>query len=105
MEVAALVRNARRRHGLSQRALADASGVAQPVIARIEAGRQNPGMPVIAKILSGLGESLVLSTEPVADPHDLGLLEVTLQLAPKERVDRLVMLHRTATRLQAGAGR
>jgi transcriptional regulator with XRE-family HTH domain len=98
-----LLRDARRRHGLTQRGLAAASGVPQPVIARIESGRQQPSQRVLAAVLAGVGERPVLSTEALPDAHDLGLLEVTLGLTPKERVRRLVALHRTAARWREAA--
>jgi len=75
--------------------------VAQPSLARAEAGRQQPTLPVLDRLLAGSGHRLVVDLEPLPDTHDLGLLEVTLALTPQQRVDRLVRLHRTARRLQA----
>ena len=46
-------------------------------------------------------ERLVMSSEPLPDPHDLGLLEVTLSLSPQERIERLIALHRAAERLRS----
>lgn len=105
MDASALVRDARRRHAMTQRQLAQASGVPQSVVARIESGRQQPSLRVLAGVLAGLGERAVLGTEVLADEHELGLLEVTLALSPAERVQRLVDLHRTARRWRAAADR
>ena len=105
MDASALVRDARRRHGMTQRQLAQASGVPQSVVARIESGRQQPSHRVLTSVLAGLGERPVLGTEAVPDEHELGLLEVTLALSPAERVRRLVDLHRTARRWRAAADR
>ena len=101
MDAAALLREARRRAVLTQRQAATRAGVAQPSLARAESGRQQPTLPVLDRLLAGSGQRLVVDLEPLPDPHELGLLEVTLALTPQQRVDRLVRLHRTARRLQA----
>lgn len=49
---------ARRRAGLTQRALAEASGVAQPTIARIERGKDDPRVSTLARLLRVCDESL-----------------------------------------------
>lgn len=50
-----LLRQARRRRGLTQRALATAAGVSQTAVARIEAGKSQPTLPTLTKLLAGAG--------------------------------------------------
>jgi transcriptional regulator with XRE-family HTH domain len=95
----ALVR-ARTQAGLTQRQAAAAAGVAQPTLARVESGKQQPSFPVLQRLLAGTGHRAELVIEELPDSHDLGLLEVTLALTPQQRVDRLVRLHRTARALR-----
>lgn len=45
-----LLRRARRKRGLSQRALAAASGVSPTVVARIEAGKTQPTLTTLGKL-------------------------------------------------------
>lgn len=102
METAATVlREARRRAGVSQRAAADAAGVRQPVLSRIESGRSQPSLATLDRMVRACGYQLRVTLEPAPDPHDLSLLQVTCALTPEQRVDRLVTLHRTAADLQA----
>jgi chemotaxis signal transduction protein/DNA-binding XRE family transcriptional regulator len=63
---ASLVREARRRAGLSQRELARRAGTSQPAVARIEAGRQSPGHSTLARLVEACG--LELRYE-LADPN------------------------------------
>ncbi len=51
---------ARNEKGLSQRDLASLSGIAQPVIARIEKGISCPNLETIIKLLSALGKTLAV---------------------------------------------
>jgi transcriptional regulator with XRE-family HTH domain len=50
------LRQARRRHGLSQDQLADLAGVPQPVISRLETGKEcNPTIDVARRLARVLG--------------------------------------------------
>jgi predicted transcriptional regulator len=51
---------ARNEKGLSQRDLASLSGVAQPVIVRIENGISCPNLETLIKLLSALGKTLAI---------------------------------------------
>lgn len=64
-----LLRLARSRRGLSQRQLADLAGVPQSTIGRIEAYRQQPGLPLLAKLLAAADLELRTRLEEY-DPHD-----------------------------------
>jgi UDP-N-acetylglucosamine 1-carboxyvinyltransferase len=66
-----LIRDARRRHGLSQRRLALRSGAGQAWISRIERGEVSPSVESLERLLSVMGESLRLQAERVgADEGD-----------------------------------
>lgn len=53
---------ARRRAGLSQRALCRKSGVAQSTISSIEHGKLQPGLPVLDRLVRSCGAELVVSS-------------------------------------------
>ena len=52
--------NARRANGLTQKELEVASGVKQPVIARLEHGTTDPQLSTIIKVLAPLGKTLAI---------------------------------------------
>lgn len=56
----ALIREARRRAGLTQSALADAVGTSQPAIARYERARAMPDLPTLHRIVEACGFELRL---------------------------------------------
>jgi len=58
MSAAYLVKTARRRAGLTQRALAARSGIPQPHIARVEAGRTDPRASTLFRLLHFCDHSL-----------------------------------------------
>jgi transcriptional regulator with XRE-family HTH domain len=84
-----LLRNARCRAGLTQRQLATRSGVAQPVIARLESGRSKPAFATVEKLLGACGMALdlhpVIGSEPGAGV-DRTLIREMLRLSPAERL-------------------
>jgi len=52
--------NTRHSHGLSQKQLEKASGVRQPIIARLEKGTTDPQLSTILKVLAPLGKTLAI---------------------------------------------
>jgi len=52
------LKRARKEKGLSQRELAELSGVSQPVIARMESGTNSPQLDTVLKVLAPLGKTL-----------------------------------------------
>ena len=78
---------ARTERGMSQRQLAEASGVPQSTIAEIERGRREPSIPVLLRILRGAGKDVrfVLSD-----------LEVDALTERGERVDDVAAVFRSA---------
>ena len=51
---------ARNERGITQKRLEELSGVKQPVIARIESGRNSPQLHTLLKVLAPLGKTLAI---------------------------------------------
>ena len=60
-----LVRDLRRRAGLSQRALAAAAGVPQPTIAEIERGRREPSITLLSRLAEATGHEVTVGLRPI----------------------------------------
>ena len=58
MDTGRTLRQARRRAGLSQRALAERTGIAQPTVARVETGNHSPRVATLELLLGACGEAL-----------------------------------------------
>ena len=92
-----MLHDARLRAGLSQRALAHRTGVAQPTIARIERGQVDPRFGTLERLLAACGAQL--TTAPVPGwGVDRTQIRALLALTPRERVD---LLRRDAAGLAA----
>lgn len=61
---AKVLREARHRGGLTQRALAERAGVSQPVIAAYEAGRRQPSLPMLLRLVRAAGQRVELRVLP-----------------------------------------
>ncbi|HSH76411.1 MAG TPA: helix-turn-helix transcriptional regulator [Longimicrobiales bacterium] len=85
---ATLVRMARARAGLSQRAMAARASTAQSVVARIEIGVTDPTGDTLVRLLEAAGFELrcALSPRPVLDSHMLDDVGRILSLTPEERL-------------------
>jgi transcriptional regulator with XRE-family HTH domain len=82
---ARMLRYARRRAGLSQRALAALASVPQPAIARIERGAVSPRVDTLAELLGAAGASL--EVVPAAGLGvDRSLIRASLGRTPEERI-------------------
>lgn len=84
-----LVREARRRAGLSQRELADRAGTTQSAIARLESGRSNPSFDLLQRLIRLCGLRLDVALVPY-DDTDLVQAEALQTMTPKERLEHLV---------------
>ena len=60
----ALLRDARRRAGLTQTALAERAGVTQSVVSVYESGRRQPSLPVLVNLIAATGHTLDLTLSP-----------------------------------------
>lgn len=83
----AALRQARRRSGLTQRALADRTGVPLSTIKRIEAGGADPRVSLLDLLLRACGEEL-----DAVPRRGLGvdrtLVRAALRLTSRERIDQ-----------------
>jgi transcriptional regulator with XRE-family HTH domain len=85
-ELGDLLRTARERQGVSQRALARRSGTAQPAISRIERGAESPSFERFAYLLSCLGLRPGVELEPLPYRGDRDLLLDQMRRSPSERL-------------------
>ncbi len=85
---------------MTQRALADATGVPQSSIARIERGTTDPRVDTLQRLLRATGREL--ETEPrLGEGIDRSLIYLTLAMTPDERGRSAARAGRTlATLLQ-----
>jgi transcriptional regulator with XRE-family HTH domain len=81
VSAAVLLREARTRHGISQRRLALRAGTSQDAISRIERGAESPTLERLIHLLMVLGERLELDTVP--------LVEADTDGAPRTARERL----------------
>jgi transcriptional regulator with XRE-family HTH domain len=82
-----LLREARRRHGLTQQQLAMRARTSQAAISRIERGLVSPSVAMLERLVDLTGESLTLDARPTDTGIDLTLLRANLERTPEERID------------------
>ncbi len=94
-----LLREARRRAGLTQRELAERLGTTQSSIARMESGVVSPTFATLRCAIEACGfEIRVGLGEP--DPETDSLFDQTLPLTPAERIRQATRVVRFGRRLQ-----
>ena len=96
----AIVREARRQAGLTQRELAQRAGTSQAAIGRIERGRQSPSLETLQRILRGCRVELRLQIAPLDDQLER-LIDATLALTPEERLRAVEEVSRFAASAKA----
>lgn len=98
-----LLREARRRAGLSQRALARRADTSQSVVARVELGITDPSSGTLGSLLAAAGFELRARLEPAVtvSTHMLDDVNRILSLTPEERLLEVANL----SRFQAAARR
>ena len=85
MSIANLVREARRRAGLTQAELAERAGVPKSTVGRIESGARVPSSEMVERLVDAAGFSVSVSlSEP--DPATDSMFERTLRRTPAERL-------------------
>lgn len=82
-----LIREARRRAGLSQRDLAQRLGTSQPVVARWESARAAPSFDRVVEAIRACGLDLGLRIVTRDTDHAL-LIEENLRMTPVQRLRR-----------------
>jgi transcriptional regulator with XRE-family HTH domain len=83
-----LLREARKRHGVSQKRLAARAGTTQSAISRIESGRVSPSVDTLWELLYLLGEDLELRSRERDSGIDVTLNRENLRYSPAQRVER-----------------
>ena len=100
MDIPAWVNGARRSAGLSQRQLAERSGLPQPTIARIERGHQVPRADTLQRLLAACGWELRMGPKRGADVDRSDIRE-WMELSPADRARGGAEYGRVAQRLGA----
>jgi transcriptional regulator with XRE-family HTH domain len=105
MTPADLIRETRRRNGLSQRRLALRAGTSQSAIARIEAGAEEVTWPRLRAIMLSMGEEPVLSARQLESRYDAADLLVQRRLPASERLESGLAFDKLASELANGVRR
>ncbi|CAN5655197.1 MAG: helix-turn-helix domain-containing protein [Actinomycetota bacterium] len=105
MTAGELLRETRRRHGLTQRQLAIRARTSQAAISRIERGVVSPTVETLAELLWMMNEELVLGAEPVDWGHDMTLNQANLAIDPEARIRRGVVYSRRMAQIRGVAAR
>lgn len=85
MAIERLVREARKRAGLTQAELARRAGVPQSTVGRIEIGARSPSVDLVERLVRGAGLELRVGLGE-ADPATDSLFERTLRRTPRQRL-------------------
>ena len=102
MTAARMLRYARRRAGLTQRALADKAGVPQPSIARIERGLTVPRLDTFQRLLGATGHELQTDVR-LGEGVDRTLIRELLAMTPDQRGQSAARAGRRLVALLEGA--
>lgn len=100
-----LLKQARRRHGVSQGSLAVRAGTTQSAISRIERDRVSPSVETLRELLYLLGEDLSLTSEMRDFGIDRTLNQSNLAFTPAQRVRRGMEFADFVRRNRGGIGR
>ncbi|HYO46571.1 MAG TPA: helix-turn-helix transcriptional regulator [Gemmatimonadota bacterium] len=87
MNAASLLRYSRARAGLTQRELAERTGIRQPGVARIEAGHVSPRVDTLSRLLMACGVRLD-GVPRRGEGVDRTAIRELLALSPEERLRR-----------------
>lgn len=104
MTAGQLLREARERHGLTQKQLAIRARTSQAAISRIERGLVSPTVETLEKLLAMVNEELVLDARAIDWGHDRTLIRASLERSPEARLRRQASWSRGMRRIR-DAGR
>jgi transcriptional regulator with XRE-family HTH domain len=90
-----LVREARKRAGLTQAELAARAGTTQSAIARVESGAVSPSLERLTRLVQAAGFDIEVRLVPY-DDHDLTMALRNRLLTPKQRLDNMLAFQRFA---------
>ena len=99
-----LLREARRKAGLTQRELASRAGTSQSAIARYERARSMPDIPTLHRLLAACGFDLRLRVEPLDDTAERQIRDALAQ-SPQARLEANRRMTRMAERAHAAPRR
>ena len=99
-----LIREARKRAGLTQQDLAEGLGTSQPVIARWESGATSPSVRRVVEAIRACGLDLSVRLVTFDDQHEV-LIDRNLRLTPLGRLRQQVDTRAGIEKLLAAAGR
>lgn len=105
MDAGAAIRDARRRHGLSQERLALRAGTQQSAISRLEKGEISPTVETLELLLSVMGETLELGSTPAERTYDPLHRQAMAERSPEERLALAVSWNRMAGRFSEAGER
>ena len=104
MQGGELIREARKRAGLTQTELGERLGTTQAQIARWESGRTSPSFRRVVEAVRACGLDLGVRIVTPDDQHAL-LIDHSLRRTAAERLDRLAQSHASLASLVANARR
>ena len=90
-----LVREARKRAGLTQAELAARAGTTQSAVARVESGSVSPSLEHLTKLVRAAGFDIDVRLVP-CDDHDLSMALRNRTLTPEQRVENMLAFERFA---------
>lgn len=105
MSPSSLIRDARKRAGLTQAALAARLGVSQASVAQLERPGANPTVAVLDTTLRAAGRRLELHSSEYRPSVDVTLLARNLRMSPAQRLAAFETAHREVAALRGLAGR
>lgn len=100
----AICKEARRRSGMSQRALAAGAGVTPATVARIEKGRMEPTLDLLRRIVRAAGLELRAEVA-AADPDERKAKLQAKRLTPEQRLEQNDALSHFALEARGGVRR
>lgn len=92
MDVAALIREARREAGLSQQGLADGAGIGQSAVSRYERGVQLPSISTLRALLAAAGKQLKVELEPLDADVKRAIDEISDQPIDEREAVRMCLM-------------
>jgi len=84
LELGIALNQLRHVRGFSQRALAELTGIKQPMIVRIERGSQSPGIEIIVKIIRALNGVLQIGPDGCITARPVELVDASATAARAE---------------------
>lgn len=99
-----LIRECRRRAGLTQTELAERLATTQPAIARLERGTGDPTLRRLSDIAYACGLEIQVTLSPI-DDTDWDLVQDNLRLPPSERVAKAVGAAKLALAFRAAGAK